>query len=51
MGLFNWKGTVRLILSELHVEITKVEAERDLVTAKVLRIVFSVVRRTLLPEG
>lgn len=51
MGLFNWKDTVRRILSELHAEIVKVEAERDLASAKVLRIVFSVVRRTLLPEG
>jgi hypothetical protein len=51
MGLFNWKDTVRRILSELHAEIVKVEAERDLASAKVLRIVFGVVQRTLLPEG
>lgn len=50
-GFLSFKDTVRNILRELHGEITKVEAERDLVTAKVLRIVFSVVQRTLLPEG
>lgn len=31
-------------------EIQKVEVERDLVTAKALRIVFNVVQRTLLPN-
>ena len=51
MGLFNWKDTVRRILGELHAEIVRVEAERDLVSAKVLKIVFNVVKRTLLPEG
>jgi len=50
LGFLNFKETVRNILNELHHEIIKVEAERDLVTAKVLRIVFSVVRRTLLPN-
>ena len=52
MGLFDgaFKGTVRRILVELHAEIVKVETERDLATAKVLRIVFSVVQRVLLPN-
>lgn len=49
--MFGFKGTVRVILTELQAEIIKVETERDLVTAKVLRIIFGVVRRTLLPEG
>jgi len=49
LGFLNFKETVRNILRELHSEIVKVEAERDLVTAKALRIVFSVVKRSLLP--
>lgn len=48
-GLPNFKATVRQILFELHTEIVRVEAERDLVTAKVLKIVFGVVKRSLLP--
>jgi hypothetical protein len=49
MGLFSWKDTVRRILLDLQSEIVRVEAERDLVTAKALRIVFNVVKRSLLP--
>jgi hypothetical protein len=51
LGFLNFKDTVRNILRELHGEIIKVEAERDLATAKVLKIVFGVVQRTLLPGG
>lgn len=50
-GFPNFKDTVRKILVELQGEIARVEAERDLATAKALRILFDVVRRTLLPEG
>jgi hypothetical protein len=49
LGFLNFKDTVRKILVELHGEITRVEAERDLATAKALKIVFNVVKRTLLP--
>jgi len=42
------KTQVRAILIELQKEIERVESERDLVTAKVLRIIFDVVRRTML---
>ena len=49
MGFFNWKDTVRRILLDLQGEIVRVEAERDLATAKALRIVFDVVKRSLLP--
>jgi hypothetical protein len=48
-GLPSFKDTVRRILLELHAEIAMVEAERDLASAKVLRIVFNVVKRSLLP--
>jgi hypothetical protein len=50
-GFPSFKATVQNILRELHGEIVRVEAERDLVTAKTLRVIFSVVKRTLLPEG
>jgi hypothetical protein len=42
------KTYVRTILIELQKEIERVEAERDLMTAKTLRIVFDVVKRTML---
>lgn len=42
------KTHVRTILIELQKEIERVEAERDLATAKVLRIIFDVVKRTML---
>ncbi len=51
MGLFNWKDTVRSILGELNMEIGRAEVERDLATVKVLRIVFNIVQRALLPKG
>ena len=42
------KTHVRNILIELQKEIERGEAERDLMTAKTLRIVFDVVKRTML---
>jgi hypothetical protein len=42
------KTQVRTILIELQKEIERVEREGDLATAKALRIVFDVVRRTML---
>ena len=49
LGFLSFKETVRNLLRELHGEIVRVEAERDLVSAKVLKIVFGVVKRSLLP--
>lgn len=43
MGLFNWKNTVREVVGDLEQEARRAEAENDVSTAKILRIVARIV--------
>jgi len=45
--MFGFKTTVRAILNDLLVEIERARSENDLVTAKVLHVVFTIVQRHL----
>jgi hypothetical protein len=47
-GISPVKTQVRSILIELQKEIERVEREQDFATSKALRIIFDVVKRTLL---